>query len=226
MSDIKYIITGSRGSIGGKVENYLSKRHICNSLKIKDLLTSLLNEEFQNENIIFENFINNMKLNFAEHYTIIFSHRLRSLENDVHKYLYYESFMVKKIIENIKSKCNFLNIVFIGSCTGNLYHKNSRESYHYVKDLQKSISRYYGTSEKNIRANVIELSVFEKYNDLEQKEEYKKSMLENKTQKFLDRDIVTYKELFELINFLSIKKVGISGEILRLDNSFQNIQQF
>ena len=51
-------------------------------------------------------------------------------------------------------------------------------------------------------------------------------MLENKTQKFLDRDIVTYKELFELINFLSIKKVGISGEILRLDNSFQNIQQF
>ena len=134
--------------------------------------------------------------------------------------------MVKKIIENIRRKCNFLNIIFIGSCTGNLYHKNSPESYHYIKDLQKSISRYYGTHEKNIRANLIELSVFEKYNDLEQKEEYKKLMLENKTQKFLDRDIVTYKELFELINFLSIKKVGISGEILRLDNSFQNIQQF
>ena len=34
------------------------------------------------------------------------------------------------------------------------------------------------------------------------KEEYKKTMLENKTHKFLDRDIVTYKELFELIFFI------------------------
>ena len=134
-----------------------------------------------------------------------------------------EIMLCKNIIKRVHLSCVNMNIIWIGSCTGEVVHSESKEGYHYVKGMQRYMNRFYGCSGGSIKSNLIELSAYEKYDKSQQTSEYKERLIKSK--KLLKgKDVPSIKELITLVQFLSRLDIGMSGEELRLDNGLMKIQ--
>ena len=82
-----------------------------------------------------------MNIEHTETRSLLFVHRIRDLEENPEMACAIEMCVMRTISNFLLGLSDKLNIVSIGSCTGNLYDQNSPESYHYVKSLQKSFKQ-------------------------------------------------------------------------------------
>ena len=220
MKNFSYSLTGSTGTIGNEIKEGLIKEgETVNCIK-----TKRVSEKIQEKGLDFNiNEFNACNLQECTHHCLIFCHRLRLLEANPELAVAAELILTRSIINAIKQKTQTLNIIWIGSCTGRKVHSNSQEGYHYVKDLQKSISRYTGIHNANIISNTIELSIFEKYSKIKQSREYANYL--NEVKSIYNRErFASYRELVQTIKYLANPGIGQNGDTFNLDLGVNKIQ--
>ena len=72
---------------------------------------------------------------------------------------------------------------------------------------------------------MIELSYFDKYSPEESDNEYKTQKIKM-TKLNNHREIPSYKQLATAVNYLTTPSLGLSGQIICLDNGILNVQNF
>ncbi len=215
--------TGSQSKIGSRLIKLLEKTH-----KILPIRLSKLNLDIDDSNIIKESIsviVREIEMEYLHHRSLIFCHRIRKAESNPSKSLILELNLLEEIIKKVGNYSKNLNVIIIGSCTGNYFDSKSTQAYHYVKDFQKTFLRYHSNLNPNYFINMIELSYFDKYfsheSDIKYKED-KEFFLKFNNQ----RKIPSYVQLAAAIDYLTNINLGITGQILSLDNGIVNIQNF
>ena len=169
--------------------------------------------------------IENMNIKFLPHRSLVFCHRIRNLETNSSLALSTELKILEGVISSISKYSEGLNIIIIGSCTGSYFDKKSSQAYHHVKDFQKSFIRFFSNKNTEHYINMIELSYFDKYYPDESDKKYesqKRSLIKFNN----DRQIPSYSHLALAVNYLSSPNLGLTGQIISLDNGILNVQKF
>jgi len=108
---------------------------------------------------------------------LILSHRYR--EENIQAALGNELRITRDFVWSLSKLCASLRVVVLGSIAGRLVDRKMPESYHYSKDLQKSIVRQ-SVRIGSLYMNLIELNWFEKYTGHNATDEYSQIMLDLK----------------------------------------------
>ena len=214
---------GSQSKIGSRLIELLEVNYKILPIKISKIDISDNIFDFL-PNLIKE-LVDDLKMGYIPHRTLIFCHRIKPLESKSSKALNVELTLLEEIANSVSKFSEKLNIIIIGSCTGTFFDDKSTEGYHYVKNLQKSFLTIYAKKDPNIFVNMIEISLFDKFRNEEADIEYTKQKL-----KMISlnngRKIPSYKQLELAINYFSQIDLGITGQILSLDNGILKLQNF
>ena len=219
--EICFVVSNSK--IGSRVIKLLDKKNKILPIEIGFLK---LNENFStNFNNTITEKIKDLDMKHVLHRSLVFCHRIRSLEKYPHIAISLELELLELIINRVSEYSEKLNIIIIGSCTGTYFDKKSTQAYHHVKDLQKSFIRFHTNKNPNHYINMVELSYFDKYYEGESDSEYKAQR--NKIKELNNqRELPSYKHLATAINYLATPHIGISGQVLSMDNGILNVQNF
>ncbi len=215
--------TGSQSKIGSRLIKLLEKTY-----KILPIRLSKLNLDIDDANIMKESIsviVKEIEMEYLPHRSLIFCHRIRSAESNSSKSLILELNLLQEIIKKVGNCSKKLNVIIIGSCTGEYFDSKSTQAYHYVKDFQKTFLRYHSNLNPNYFINMIELSYFDKYFSHESDSKYredKEFFLKFNNQ----RAIPSYLQLVAAVDYLTNINLGITGQILSLDNGIVKIQNF
>lgn len=215
-------ICGSRGNIGSRLMTLLESKYTLSELNLSEMKINLENVELCREQI--ESNLFKMNIKHTDNRSLLFVHRIRDLEENPEMACAIEMCVMRTISSFLLGLSDRLNIVNVGSCTGRLFHHHSSESYHYVKSLQKSFINYFGSANKNVFANTVELCDFDKYENNLQSNDYKK-YIEKARLRNRGRRVPSYDELYSIIDYLFSDKIGINCQTIRLDNGALSIQE-
>jgi hypothetical protein len=157
-------LTGSSGLIGNAIQNLTIDLSLnCYPISASNIFENV--SDFNNfDPLNLFNFLSNDLDKLSKNFktaNIIFAHRIRCKEPL--KALIGEFIVSRELVIYLNKYFKNLNVIYVGSITGELVHKDSPESYHYTKDMQKSICRYLTITYPKIKANVLVLSAFRKY---------------------------------------------------------------
>lgn len=110
---------------------------------------------------------------------LILAHRYRG--DNIERALSDEICITRNFVWELSEICKSLRVVVLGSITGSRVDTKMPESYHYSKDLQKSIVRQ-SIRISNLHMNLLELNWFEKHPDSKATHEYREKMTRIKQQ--------------------------------------------
>lgn len=158
MDDI-HIVVGGQGVVGNQVVKKLKERKRYVLVKsTKEIIDCPKNELATSICSLFAKHLDN--IGKPARVSLILAHRCR--DEDIQIALSNELQITRNFVWALSSQCISLNVVVIGSITGRLVSKKLPESYHYAKDLQKSIVRQ-SVRVSNLYMNLLELNWFRKY---------------------------------------------------------------
>ena len=202
------VIVGTRGAVGSKLIKIAKNRKFnvfpISAQKICDTPCEKL-PSFIEENLkIHSGKQKDKKLG------LILAHRIR--EEDIRVAMSRELSITRDFPIYLKNYCEELRIIMIGSVTGRLVNAHNEESYHYCKELQKAVNRYFVFEDK-IKSNLLELSLFQKYGTDEADNNYNNSLIQER-KKLGGRSVV---DMFAITDFcisiLETKSPPISSVI-------------
>ncbi len=216
-------MTGTNGVIGKILFNSLSVDYDIKRLKLSDLFSQYGNIIPIKEKVR-ERINDFLYPNNYPRIGLIFCHRIRESKLSTEDTVSAEFMILNTVIEEcLKIKNTQINIIVIGSITGQLIDVKSSLQYHLQKELQKSFVRYIGVIHPNISANIIEISAFSKYEHGNPSPTYLKT--KDKIESYMNHRLMpNYNQLSNLIRFLLLENHGLSSQVIRLDNGYLSFQ--
>jgi len=164
-----YFLIGSGGRVGKKIFEYFKKKENITKISAREYVG--LKTDFDRKKFIIKKITNSISKYKSAKIALIFAHRIR--DNNIINAINSEILITRNITEIFSETCLEARVVVLGSVAGRLIDKNSIESYHYSKDIQKSIVRH-SIKYNNVFMNLIELNQFEKYEKYKQDKKYVK----------------------------------------------------
>lgn len=218
------VLIGKGSSIGTRLTSCLNSDFSFYPLSAASLL-SIINEE-KTLVPLFQQYFQDRDDNADIERLFLLCYRVRATCS-VLQLVSDELILLRGILQGICKTSHKCRIVLIGSPTGGLVHNRSDEAYHYQKDLQKSIFRYFsGLMGESQYLNMIELwSSFVKYEEDESTPDYLSFLREVRHAGDRKR-LIDYSCLASAVRFLFDPGNQVNGTIVKLDNGLSNVQHF
>lgn len=223
----KLVVFGQRSAIAIRTKSYLEDIFDLHFLSTSNLLDT---EQCPNSNtikkFIFDTLGRLVDDSLNEEVLFLLCYRLRNTDT-VEDQVSRDFVLFRSILAAITENFTFSRTIILGSPTGGLVQKQSSEAYHYQKDLQKSVFRYFSSTCGNTQfINLIELwSSFIKYSPSEQDHNYR-SFIRSLNSSTGRESCPSYSTLASTIEFLFDRRNSINGTIVKLDNGLSNVQFF
>jgi len=226
LSNNLLILVGAGSSLGMAIEDVCTAQKIdCHKISAKEISNFIKSEE--DNSGPFEKFdflCEELKI-LASKYkaaNVILTHRVR-IKNPLEA-IKIELAISKDLILFLSSKFDSLKVTYIGSVTGGLVDRTSEESYHFTKDLQKSISRYLTITNYRIVSNVLTLSAFQKYSDENSSADYKR-LVSKYQSKLGEIKLLEIRRIANEILRFTLLADGFRGCEIPLDSGYSIIQE-
>lgn len=116
-----------------------------------------------------------------------------------------------------------LRVVVLGSVTGTFLCPSLPESYHYAKDMQKSIARQ-SLRLSNVQMNVVALSWFEKYAKEKQCPEYSNE-LARVSEKIGSSNLPSISDIGDFVGALLRARHVPRGQVINFDGGYSTLQE-
>ena len=218
------ILIGKNSSIGTRLVPFLNTYYSFYTLSAASLLTTI--HEGKSLVPLFQQYFQERDRNSDIERLFLLCYRVRA-GGSVAQLVSDELVLLRGILQGICKSSHKCRIVIIGSPTGGLVHKRSDEAYHYQKDLQKSIFRYFsGQMGESQYLNMIEVwSSFIKYEAVESTPDYLSFLSEVRNAGYRKR-LIDYSCLASAVRFLFDSGNQVNGSIVKLDNGLSNVQHF
>lgn len=216
--NIPIIVVGKRGRLGSQVFNALATRS-------KNVIAISAFEIASKESADLNSFIDEIMREIKIHHSpgtslgLVLCHRIRGMS--IPDSLTTELKITRDFVFLLSEKVERLKVTVIGSITGKRVDPRSDESYHFCKNLQRSIVNYSVTIPQ-ISMNLVELNTFKKFSENFSREY--EAYLSNAGRLIGMQNIPEIENIIDLIKFLCEDSYCIRGQVIPVDGGLSLFQ--